>query len=326
MVPFLISRQIFAGAGKVGSENRTEPVEFQISQRADFFECLIDLNTMAKRPIINTRDEPHSDPARYRRLHVIVGDANMAELSTYLKVGTTSLVLQMVEEGHWNPGLEVSDPVRAIKAISRDLTLKTPIKLVSGQEFTALEIQKHYLDQVIGYVSRKSAKDRVAEEVIEKWTKVLLKLEKSPQDLCQEIDWMIKWELLDSYRRRGEYDWSHPKIAMMDLQYHDIRPDKGLYGTLLRQGYVKTLVPRERVLEAVENPPRDSRAYFRGTAMKQFPREVYGVSWTSVLFDVGNSTIKRVPLMDPLRGTEKLVKEIFNKSGTAEGLLSLLQH
>ena len=324
MVPFFVTRQIIAGAGKVGSENKGEPAEYQISQRADFFECLIDLNTMAKRPIINTRDEPHSDPGRYRRLHVIVGDANMAELSTYLKVGTTSLILQMVEAGEWSPECEIADPVRAMKEVSRDLTLKRPIKLASGKEYTALEIQWHYLDQVRNFYVKRPG-DRVAGEIIAQWDRVLTLLEKSPEDLAQELDWLIKRKLLDSYRQERGYDWSHSRIAMMDLQYHDIRPQKGLYDTLLRQGYVKTMVPSDRVRVATHTPPSDTRAYFRGMCMKKFPKEVYGVSWTSVLFDVGNATIKRVPLMDPLRGTEEIVGGIFNQTETAEGLLSLLR-
>jgi proteasome accessory factor A len=323
MVPFFISRQIFAGSGKVGFENRSETAAYQISQRADFFECLLDLNTMAKRPIINTRDEPHADPARYRRFHVIVGDANMAELSTYLKVGTTSLVLQMVEEGQWTKEVEVADPVKAIKDVSRDLTLKRTIRLVSGKEMTALEIQKIYLEQVKKYLARRPA-DTVGHGIAQRWEDVLTRLEKSPEDLSEELDWIIKWKLLDSYRERKGFEWSHPKVAMMDLQYHDVRPEKGLYHTLLQEGYIKTLVNAEKIKTALDTPPRDTRAYFRGTCMRKFPKEVYGVSWTSVLFDIGNSTIKRVPLMDPLRGTEERVGGIFNQADTAEGLLSLL--
>ena len=325
MVPFLVTRQIFAGAGKVGAENRTEETTYQISQRADFFECLLDLNTMAKRPIINTRDEPHGDPRRFRRFHVIVGDANMADLSTYLKVGTTALVLRSLEEGAWReempPALE--DPVRAIKEISRDLTLKRPVRLENGSTMTALEIQRYYLERLHRFYDQTSPSP-VVKEILSQWEWVLDQLEKGPETLERDLDWVIKWRLLDSYCSRKGCDWKDPRVSLMDLQYHDLRPSRGLYYKLLREGYVRTLVPEDRVQEAIQVPPPETRAYFRGMCIQRYPGEVYGVSWTSVLFDLGQDTIKRVPLMDPRRGTRNLVEGLLDQAPSAKMLLEML--
>lgn len=320
LTPFLVTRQIYAGAGKVGTENRSYPADYQISQRADFFETLIDLNTMAKRPIINTRDEPHADSKLFRRLHIIVGDANMSEFSTYLKVGAAALVLQMIDNNHEITGLDLANPLEAIKAISRDLTLKKTVRLANGKEYTAVEIQKAYLDEAYKYFS-KLERDPKVDEILSHWSDTLEKLGKDPYELHTHLDWLIKYELLNNYAQKKRFGWDNQRLAMMDLQYHDIRPDKGLYYTLLRDGYVTPFVSEGAILMAKDTPPRDTRAFFRGTCIKRFPKEVYAASWTSVLFDVGNSTIKRVPLFNPLRGSEDLVGKIIMKSETAEELL-----
>src|SRR3990172_7546543 len=320
LVPFLVTRQIFAGSGKVGTDNKADPATYQISQRADFFETLIDLNTMAKRPIINTRDEPDADPKLFRRLHIIVGDANMSEFSTYMKVGATALVLQMIDNNHVITGLDLANPLEAIKTISRDLTLKKTVRLANGKEYTPVEIQKAYLEEAYKYFS-KLEKDPIVDEILSYWSDTLEKLGKDPLELHTHIDWMIKYELLNNYAQKKGFGWDNPRLAMMDLQYHDIRPDKGLYYTLLRDGYITPFVSEGAILLAKETPPKDTRAFFRGTSIKRFPKEVYAASWTSVLFDIGNSTIKRVPLLNPLRGTDDLVGKIIRESETAEDLL-----
>ncbi|MEK6561423.1 MAG: depupylase/deamidase Dop [Nitrospirota bacterium] len=320
LTPFLVTRQIYAGAGKVGTDIKANPADYQISQRADFFETLIDLNTMAKRPIINTRDEPHADPKLFRRLHIIVGDANMSEFSTYMKVGATALVLQMIDNNHVITGLDLANPLEAIKTISRDLTLKKTVRLANGKEYTPVEIQKAYLEEAYKYFS-KLEKGPIVDEILSYWSDTLEKLGKDPLELHTHIDWMIKYELLNNYAQRKGFGWDNPRLAMMDLQYHDIRPDKGLYYTLLRDGYVTPFISEGTILLAKDTPPRDTRAFFRGTCIKRFPKEVYAASWTSVLFDIGNSTIKRVPLLNPLRGTDDLVGKIIRESETAEDLL-----
>jgi proteasome accessory factor A len=318
LAPFFISRQIYAGAGKVGSENKTELVPYQLSQRADFFEVLVDLNTMVKRPIINTRDEPHADPTRYRRLHVIVGDANMSEVSTYLKLGATALVLAMLEEGV-EFKVDLENPVRAIKEVSRDTSLKRPVKLLNGKEWTAIEIQRVYLEEA---EKRFSSPEPDVADVLSRWRNVLDKLAEEPMSLSREIDWIAKKELIESYMAKKGCDWSDPRVSMMDLQYHDIRVDKGLYYALERGGYVEKLVSQEELTRALEDPPSDTRAYFRGMCLRRFPKEVYAASWTSVLFDVGNSTIKKIPLLEPLRGSRELVGSILEGSKTVEELLA----
>ena len=324
LLPFLVTRQIFAGAGKVGSENQTAPACYQLSQRADFFESLVDLNTMVKRPIINTRDEPHADPAKYRRLHVIAGDVNMAECSTYLKVGTMALVLDMVEEDWPFPPLELEDPIRAIKAVSRDLEVKEDLRLVGGKTATALAVQRVYL---------KSAQDFYAcheltlpiKDVLVRWEETLDKLERDPRELVRDLDWVAKRALIESYLERKGCGWEDPRVAMLDLQYHDIRPEKGLYYTLERSHHIDRIVLDAEVLRAETEAPRDTRAYFRAACLKKWPQEVYAASWTSVLFDVGNAVIKKVPLLEPLRGTESLTKGLLDESDTVDSLLAKLK-
>ena len=320
LMPFFVTRQIFAGSGKVGSENKTEATSYQISQRADFFEVLVDLNTMVKRPIINTRDEPHADPSKYRRLHVIVGDANMSELTTYLKVGTTALVLAMVEEGREVAGVDLENPVRSIKEVSRDLTLKKKIRLARGVEWRAVEVQRAYLEQAEIHYSKTD--DPVTKDILKRWRAVLDQLEQDPMQLSKQIDWVIKKELIESYMKRKGCDWRDPRVSMMDLQYHDVVQEKGLYYALERSGYVDRLISPETLADAQENPPKDTRAYFRGTCLKKFPKEVYAASWSSVLFDIGNTTIKKVPLLDPLKGSQALVGRLLEEARTVEELLT----
>jgi len=318
--PFLVTRQIFAGAGKVGAENGTEPCDYQLSQRADFFETFIGLDTMAKRPIINTRDEPHADEEKYRRLHVIVGDSNMSEFATYLKVGTTAIVLSMVEDGFIKRDLALEDPVRAIKEISHDVACKRRVKLKRGKEFSAIEIQREYLDLALEYYQGQERSPQVA-DLLEKWQYVLDKLAEDPMTLHRELDWVIKRELINAYISRKGCSFDDQRVFMMDLQYHDLRRDKGLFFTLERQGYVERIITDEEILLAMKTPPADTRAYFRGMCLQKYPKEVYGVSWSSIIFDTGDLAVKRIPMTDPSRGTQKLVAEVLERSETAAELL-----
>ena len=323
MIPFFVTRQIYAGSGKVGAENRMPSISYQISQRADFFETQVDLNTMVKRPIINTRDEPHADPLRYRRFHVIVGDANMAEISTYLKVGVTDIVLAMIEEDWPLPMIELEDPVRSIKEVSRDIQLKQPVRLSDGRKFTAIEIQRLYLEAALGFYGQQEA-DPVTRDVLARWGSVLDQLEGDPMQLSREIDWVIKLKLIRTYMDKKGCGWEDSRVAMMDLQYHDVRMDKGLYAALEKGGHVERLTTDYEINQAEQTPPTDTRAYFRGHCLKKFPKEVYGASWSSILFDIGNGTIKKVPLMDPLRGTELLTRSMLESANTIEEVLSRL--
>lgn len=324
LVPFLVTRPIFAGAGKVGAENQTSPAEYQISQRADFFECLVDLNTMVKRPIINTRDEPHADHAKYRRFHVIVGDANMAEVSTFLKVGTLSIVLDLLEAGATTPVIELDEPVRAFRQVSRDLEMKETIKLAGGGPTTAVAVQRAYLQAAKDFYAEEGCDDETR-DILVRWEEVLDKLERDPRLLVRELDWVAKRHLIESYMDRKRCGWDDSRTKLMDLQYHDVRPDRGLFYTLERGGHVDRIVHEEDIQRAELMPPPNTRAYFRGRCASKFARSLYGASWTSLLFNAGNGTIKRVPLMDPHRGTQALTGSLLDLVDSVDALIEKLK-
>jgi len=319
MIPFLVTRQVYCGSGKVHRRGSDPERPFQIAQRSDLIEKRIGLETMDRRPIINTRDEPHADRDRYRRLHVIVGDANMAQLSTYLKTGVTSLVLGVLEAGG-GAGIELEDPVRAIRRISMDPSCRVRVKLTDGREWTAMEIQREYLDRVDGLCAGER-RDRVTDDLIRRWGAVLDALEDDPMRLEHEIDWVIKKSLLERYMRRRGVSWDDDKVSLMDLQYHDLREDRGLYRKLVRNGWVEPLLSEESVTEALSAPPEGTRAWFRGMCLSKFPHRIFGGSWTSILFSMDEKNIKRVPMMDPLRGSRELTEDLFARSETVEELL-----
>jgi proteasome accessory factor A len=324
LTPFLVTRPIVAGAGKVGAENQTNPAEYQISQRADFFECLVDLNTMVKRPIINTRDEPHADHARFRRLHVIVGDANMAELSTYLKVGTLNIVMDLLEAGADLPQLELDEPVRVFKQVSRDLDMKETLKLAGGRPTTALAVQHAYLQAAVTFYAAQDLHPETR-DVLVRWEDVLNKLDRDPRLLVKELDWVAKRHMIESYMDRKGCGWDDPRMKLMDLQYHDVRPERGLFYTLERGDLIERIVQEHEIQRAEFTPPPGTRAYFRGRCASQFAKSLYGASWTSLLFDAGNTTIKKVPLMDPHRGTQALTGALLDTVDSVDALIEKLK-
>ncbi|MDQ1723070.1 MAG: Pup amidohydrolase, partial [Frankiaceae bacterium] len=266
LTPFFISRQVITGAGRVGIGQDGRGVGFQLTQRADFFEVEIGLETTLKRPIINTRDEPHADPEKWRRLHVIIGDANLSEISTYLKVGTTSLVLSMIEDGWLPHDLSVEQPVASLRAVSHDPSLKHRLRLRDGRRMTAVQLQLEYLDQARKYVADRFGADvdEVTADVLARWESVLTRLGDDVMSLRGELDWVAKLEILQGYRDRDGLAWDDARLALVDLQYADLRPEKGLYQRLLARGRMQRLVTDEEVLRAVTEPPEDTRAWFRG--------------------------------------------------------------
>ncbi|PID58327.1 proteasome accessory factor PafA2 [candidate division KSB3 bacterium] len=318
---FLVTRQIFCGAGKVGAENRRAAVPFQISQRADFFETALGLDTMMKRPIVNTRDEPHADRSKYRRLHVITGDVNLSEYSTYLKLGSTALMLQMIEDGALDDPLTLQNPLAAMHDVSRDLSCSRPLPLDNGMSLSALEIQRRYLETAQRSISDRS-EDPYVKDLIETWAYVLDCLGENPRLLCHKLDWVIKHELLQQYCDSRRCDWSDPRMSMLDLQYHDLRPEKSLYHVLLRQGHVERLVSDDEILRAVRNPPQDTRAYFRGQCLQRFRERVHGVSWGAISFNVDRTRVKRILMPEPGKGTKLHVEQLLEKSQTVEELLT----
>ena len=321
-----VTRQLYTGAGKVGSEvpgMRTDEVDFQLTQRADFFEEEIGLETTLKRPIINTRDEPHADARRYRRLHVIVGDANPSQVATFLKVGTTAIVLALVEDDAFPRELHFAAPVAALRRVSHDLTLREPLELDDGTTMTALEIQWELLDASRKYVEEHGT-DHVggdtAIEVLDRWESVLSGLETDPMQLADQLDWVAKYRLLDGYRERHGVGWDDARLRVMDIQYHDMRPDKGLAA---RVG-LERLVDEADAEAATVDPPRDTRAYFRGRCLQRFPDNVVAANWDSLVLDVGADALRRVPMMEPMRGTEAHVASLFDECDSAAELLRRL--
>ncbi|MDD9349785.1 depupylase/deamidase Dop [Mumia sp.] len=329
LTPFFVSRQVICGAGRVGRQQDGSESGFQISQRADYFEVGVGLETTLKRPIINTRDEPHADPSKYRRLHVIIGDANMSEIAGYLKMGATSLVLAMIESGELSSGLELAQPVNALHAISHDVSLRTAVELADGRTITALDLQWSYLEKAQAFVARGHDGDDPAagqtKDVLDRWESVLTRLAEDPFQLRDELDWVAKLALLESYRERDSLDWDHAKLHLVDLQYADLRPTKGLYHQLVRTGRMKRLLSDTEIERAVTQPPEDTRAYFRGQCLTRYPESVAAASWDSVIFDLpGRDTLQRVPTMEPLRGTREHVGGLFEAHSTAQGLFDAI--
>ncbi|MGL5809258.1 MAG: depupylase/deamidase Dop [Nocardioides sp.] len=325
LIPFFVSRQVVCGAGRVGIGTDGREHGFQISQRADFFEVEVGLETTLKRPIINTRDEPHADPERYRRLHVIIGDANLAEVSTFLKVGTTSLVLSMIEAGFITDDWTIEAPVAALRAVSHDPTLRHQIVMASGRRLTAVQLQWEFYELARKYVATNASADDQTLDVLDRWESVLNRLERDPWECAAELDWVAKLKLLTQYRDRDGLEWSDAKLQLIDLQYSDIRPEKGLYYRLLNGGRMQRLVSPEAVAAAVIDPPTDTRAYFRGRCLAKYPDQVAAASWDSVIFDLaGREPLQRVPTMDPLRGTEGHVGALLDRCADARELVAIL--
>ena len=323
LTPFFASRQVICGAGRVGVGPAGEQAGFQLSQRADYIEVEVGLETTLKRGIINTRDEPHADADKYRRLHVIVGDANLAETSTYLKVGTTSLVLDMIEAGRRFDDLRLADPVRAVHAISHDPTLKATVELSDGRRFTALDLQFAYHERAAEQVDQDGS-DKISLEMLRTWAEALDDLSRDPAECADRLDWPAKLRLLEGYRARDGLGWASPRLHLVDLQYSDVRLDKGLYNRLVARGSMRRLVSEEEVRAAITMPPEDTRAYFRGRCLERYPAEVAAASWDSVIFDVGRESLVRIPTLEPLRGTKAHVGALLEAADTAEELVDAL--
>jgi proteasome accessory factor A len=326
LTPFFVSRQVVAGQGRVGIGQDGRGEGFQLSQRADFFEVEVGLETTLKRPIINTRDEPHADAERYRRLHVIIGDANLSETSTYLKLGTTSLVLAMIEDKFLTVDLSVEEPVSSLRAVSHDPSLKHLLTLRSGRRLTAVQLQMEYLEQARKYVEDRFGDDVDAQtvDVLDRWESVLTRLEQDPMLCARELDWVAKLRLLEGYRSRDGLGWGSSRLQLVDLQYSDVRPDKGLHARLVARGAMERLVGEDEVLAAVDHAPEDTRAYFRGECLRRYPAQVAAASWDSVIFDLGRESLVRVPTLEPLRGTRAHVGALLDRSPTADALVEAL--
>jgi len=331
VVPHFVSRTIFIGSGKVGVETPAldaATVPYQISQRAEFFEEVVGLETTLKRPIVNTRDEPHADPKRFRRLHVIVGDANMSEIAILLKVGTTAIVLAMVEDNAMPVrDLTLSDPVRALHQVSADLTLRRPLSLSDGSTATALDMQWEIFGAARKYAEESGLgalgdgdPGEVGGLILDHWESVLTGLESDPAALSDTLDWVAKQQVLLAYQERHNCTWSDPRVAALALQYHDLRPGRSIYDRL----GLRRLITPAQVANAVSEPPEGTRAWFRGKCLARWPDAVVTANWDSLVFDVGTDPLRRVPMMDPLKGTAEHTRALLAESTSPADLLDRL--
>lgn len=323
LIPFFITRPIFCGAGRVGIGQRSENAGFQISQRADFVENDIGLETTFNRPIINTRDEPHAPHEKYRRLHVINGDANQFDVSTYLRIGTTALVLRALEgdlDLSWEGLALDQNPIKTTWDVSHDLTLRAKIDLKSGRSMTAIELQRMYIDLVRERVDLSEAD----EELVATWERVLDGLESDLSSVATEVEWVAKYLLFERQRERLQTTWDDPRLAAMDLQWADLRPDKSLVGALDRAGRVRRLFTEDEVVNAVNTPPAGTRAHLRGKAITAFP-EVVKASWTSIVVDQPEQDqMVRIPLPEPGdEGSDAVLQAI--DSGRVHELFNLFE-
>jgi proteasome accessory factor PafA2 len=326
LTPFFVTRQVITGAGKVGLEAQWDDRGrhlYQLSQRSDFFETEVGLETTLKRPIINTRDEPHADPEKYRRLHVIVGDANLCEVATFLKLGTTAIVLKMIEDG-FLPDMTLVNPVAAIHEVSRDVGLRTTVELTDGRRLTAIQMQWEYFELARKYVDREDDTDE-NRTTLDRWEQVLTSLDRDPMELSGQLDWVAKLRLLEGYRDRDGLEWGDPKLRAIDLQYHDVRRTKGLYHRLAATGKVERLVTDDEVERAMMHPPDDTRAFFRGRCISRFPDAIAAASWDSIIMDTGRDALQRIPMREPLRGTRPHVEGLLDEVADAAELVEKLQ-
>lgn len=309
-IPFLVTRQIFAGAGKILSTSRGQ--SFSLSQRAEHIWEDVSSATTRSRPIINTRDEPHADAEMYRRLHVIVGDSNMSQYATFLKVGSAACVLKMLEtQGFSLRDLTLENPIRAIREVSSDITCRHPIRLANGKEMSALDIQKYLLHRALDFRDEHGFSDE-ENQALTMWEESLHLLEHNPMALSDRLDWVAKLHLLRRYEDRHGKTLSSPEAQMIDLQYHDINPQRGLFYSLENNGIMRTFVSKEDVDLATHSAPRTTRAHLRGrfiTAAKEKQRE-YTVDW--VHLKINDQSQRTVVCNDPFKYQDERVDQLID--------------
>ena len=309
LIPFLVSRQIYAGAGKVLQTARG--AVFCLSQRAEHIWEGVSSATTRSRPIINTRDEPHADAERFRRLHVIVGDSNMSEYATYLKVGATSILLRMLEDpGTVLRDLTLENPIRAIREISHDLTCRRKVRLANGREVSALDIQSEYLTRALRYRDSHGLSPQ-EDRALDMWEHCLKSLESDPMSLSRECDWVAKHQLIEAYRARHSLPLGHPRVALVDLQYHDVNRERGLYYRLEARDKMERTIDEDAVAEAVSRPPSTTRARLRGDFIRRAKerRRDFTVDW--VHLKLNDQAQRTVLLKDPFRSHDERVEKLI---------------
>ncbi len=308
LIPFLVTRQIFLGAGKLTQTPRG--TAFSIAQRADHIWEGVSSATTRSRPIINTRDEPHADAERYRRLHVIAGDSNMSEYATFVKVGTMVALLQMIERDVVFRDLTLENPIRAIREVSHDMTCTRKIKLANGRELSALDIQWEYLDRAMRFARSPGFPPEV-QRAIDRWEHLLTGLEKDPLTLDREVDWVMKYRLLDRYSETRGLPMSDARLSMMDLSYHDVDRTRGLYYLLERNGRAERVVTDEQIADAVKHPPQTTRARLRGAFIKaaKARKRDFTVDW--VHLKLNDQAQRTVMCKDPFKSHDERVDKLI---------------
>jgi proteasome accessory factor A len=307
LIPFLVTRQIYTGAGKIFQTQ--DGIHYCISQRAQHIYQKISGTTTNDRSIINTRDEPHADREKYRRLHVIVGDSNMSEYTNFLKIGACAVVLQMIEDNYINKDFTLRNPVKAIKDISYDSTCKRKLRLDNGREYSPIQIQQEYCEMAQKYVEQYPVSDEVR-TAVEMWKHVLECLDGDPERLDRQIDWVIKRRMIQSYIDSRNTSWNDPRVFMLDLQYHDISMDRGIYYLLERKGLVERVLEDEEILKAKTEPPADTRARMRGEFIKLARQNSiqYDLDWSNIR--LGNLLNVRVICNNPFETDIEKVAEL----------------
>jgi len=309
LIPFLVTRQIICGAGKVLQTPRG--AVYCVSQRAEHIWEGVSSATTRSRPIINTRDEPHADAERFRRLHVIVGDSNMSETTTLLKVGSTDLVLRMVEAGVVMRDLSLENPIRAIREVSHDMTGRRRVRLANGREASSLEIQQEYLGKAKDFVDRRGA-DPITQRVLDLWERTLRAVETGDLDLvAREIDWVTKYQMIERYRRKYDLPLSSPRVAQLDLAYHDVHRKRGLFYLLQKRGAVERVCSDIKIFEAKSVPPQTTRARLRGEFIRraQEKRRDFTVDW--VHLKLNDQAQRTVLCKDPFRSVDERVEKLI---------------
>ncbi|KJY35505.1 MULTISPECIES: Pup--protein ligase [Streptomyces] len=310
LIPFLVTRQLICGAGKVLQTPRG--AVYCVSQRAEHIWEGVSSATTRSRPIINTRDEPHADAERYRRLHVIVGDSNMSETTMLLKVGATDLVLRMIEAGTVMRDLTLENPIRAIREVSHDITGQRKVRLASGREASALEIQREYYDKALDFAERRGIRTGVVEQVLELWGRTLDAIEAEDLDrIGREIDWVMKYQLIERYRAKHNMTMSNPRVAQIDLAYHDIHRRRGLYYLLERKGQAERVCNDLKIFEGKSVPPQTTRARLRGDFIRraQEQRRDFTVDW--VHLKLNDQAQRTVLCKDPFRSVDDRVEKLI---------------
>ncbi len=286
LLPFLAARQVIAGAGKIGmeaQESRVVPGLYQLSQRADFVETELSVDTMHNRPLLNTRDEPHADRTKYRRLHLIVGDANMCEYATCLKIGTTRLVLDLIER-RAAPALELDDPVAAVKQLSRDMHLKATVRCKNGRTLSGLDLQEEYL---LAGERTLAGSDADVDWVLREWRTTLGDLAQNQSRLIGKLDWVTKLWLLETFMREERIGWDDPWLASLDLEYHNVHPERGLYLGLEAEGKTWRMTAESDIDQALTAGPNDTRGGLRGVCVRRFPDQIQSMQWERIQFSGG---------------------------------------